>query len=62
MPTPEAQFPTLHDLSRMIDQSVRLTEYAQSRVEHWQSVAWRHRRIKAELEALAILAEVRSGR
>ena len=50
--------PTSPALSSLLDQAIERAEFAQTQADAWRAIAWRHRRIKSELEVLAALAEV----
>ena len=48
-------------LSSLLDQATHHVEHAQEQVERWRALAWRHRRVKGELELLAALREVQQN-
>lgn len=52
--------PNFPALSTLLDQTIQRTEFAQTQADAWRAIAWKHRRVKAELELLAALAEVGS--
>ena len=50
--------PTSPALSSLLDQAIERAEFAQTQADAWREIAWKHRRIKSELELLAALAAV----